>query len=103
ARSVNGTEVTPLFEPDNCTDADRSLGVAGSVEFTVTVRLAPGASVNVDGETEPCVVKFCSSTCHWKVPLKPLPRDSARYAVHLPAVGKRTSDTAKFAPPCGIE
>src|SRR5689334_2658043 len=94
ARSVIGTDIGPPVDGLNCTDADRSLGEAGSWVWTVNSPDFPGASVRNAGVTLPCELKSVCTTCHANVPLNPELCDSAKIAFHVPGFGNRTSTCA---------
>src|SRR5271155_4167410 len=96
--------LAPMFELTRIEPA-RSPGDGGALAETVTVLLAPGASVKPLG-----VIlangTYCSvSTCHGTVPFVPLsaavmPKITP---VQVPAAGDVTSTFPKFPTPCGSE
>src|SRR6476620_8727905 len=100
ARSVSGTDVVP--DPVlSWTDAERSLGWAGSLLVTSTVPVAPGARTT--GVAMPSLTKFDVVIRNWIGPLKPELFEYPKMAVQFPAIGKCTSTWPKLLNPCGIE
>src|SRR5262245_34341525 len=102
ARRVSGTDVV-VDAVLSWTEADTSLGWLGSLLVTSTVPVAPGASTSAAGTGMPSVVKLDVVIANWTCPLKPELCERAKYAVQVPAIGKRTSTWPKLLNPCGIE
>src|SRR4051812_13395908 len=84
ARRVIGTEVVGPPMAESCTDAETSEGCPGRVGRTSTVPVPPGGRISVEGKTAPEVVKSDVVAENSTGPLKPEPRDSAKYALHVP-------------------
>src|ERR1044071_7512595 len=86
ARRVSGTEALASLLL-SCTEADRSLGVLGTLAVTRKVPVWPGPMVCTGGTTMPALVKSDCVTRNSTGPLNFDDVDAAEMIVHRPATG----------------